>query len=137
MNNGHDFELHPLFPSGEWEGFYTYSTGHGRQEQMEIVLNFTNGIITGGGADPVGSFEWTGNYDTRQETCTIIKQYHGEHSVYYTGFADENGIWGKWNIHISSTGHFHIWPKKKNDNEQQLAEQAEEEIVPIQVAAYA
>lgn len=130
-------EQHPLFPSGEWEGFYTYTSGYGRKEQMEIVLNFTDGIISGGGTDPVGGFEWSGNYDTRQETCTIVKQYHGQHSVYYNGYADENGIWGNWSIHSYWNGHFHIWPKKTNSNQQEQTEKKEQEqMFSVQTMVY-
>jgi len=41
----------------------------------------------------------------------------GAHSVEYTGYADENGIWGKWSIKKGRAGEFHIWPKKKGAGE--------------------
>jgi len=31
----------------------------------------------------------------KAETCELMKTYLGRHSVVYSGYADENGIWGK------------------------------------------
>lgn len=82
-----------------------------------MSLNFSNGHITGEGSDPVGAYIWTGVYDTKAETCSMKKAYLGAHSVEYSGYADENGIWGKWTIRKRSAGEFHIWPKKKEAGE--------------------
>jgi hypothetical protein len=105
-------EQHPFFPSGEWEGFYNDSRGRHPKGEMAMTLDFTNGHITGSGSDPVGSYTWTGTYDTKAETCRLTKTYLGAHSVDHTGYVDENGIWGKWKIKIWKSGDFHIWPKK-------------------------
>lgn len=80
---------------------------------MTMTLDFSGGRITGSGSDPVGNYTWTGTYDTKAETCSLKKTYPGSHSVEYSGYADENGIWGKWTIRKWSAGEFHIWPKKK------------------------
>jgi hypothetical protein len=105
-------EQHPFFPSGEWEGFYKDPRGRYPKGEMAMTLDFANGQITGSGSDPIGAYTWTGTYDTTAETCKLKKTYPGAHSVEYTGYADENGIWGKWKIMIWRSGEFHIWPKK-------------------------
>lgn len=109
-------ETHPLFPSGEWEGFYVYPGFLGKmRDSMHFILNFADGTVTGSGSDPVGAFVWQGVYDTKEQTCNMTKQYIGRHRVMYTGHADETGIWGTWNIRGSLSGEFHIWPKKRED----------------------
>jgi len=81
---------------------------------MTMTLDFPGGRVTGTGSDPVGAYSWTGTYDTKAGTCSLKKTYSGRHSVEYKGYADENGIWGKWSIWIVvARGDFHIWPKKK------------------------
>jgi hypothetical protein len=104
-------EQHPYFPSGDWEGFYSYKDNRRPKGEMAMTLDFANGVISGAGSDPVGAYAWTGTYDTKAETCQLTKTYVGAHSVVYTGYADENGIWGKWKL-AWTTGDFHIWPKK-------------------------
>lgn len=106
-------EQHPYFPSGDWEGFYNDPHGSIPKGEMAMTLEFRDGRITGSGSDPVGAYTWTGTYDTKAETCSLKKTYPGSHSVEYSGYADENGIWGKWAIRKLSAGEFHIWPKKK------------------------
>jgi len=114
-------EQHPYFPSGDWEGFYNDPLGGRPKGEMAMTLDFLNGSISGDGSDPVGSYTWTGTYDTKAETCHLKKTYPGAHTVEYSGYADENGIWGKWTIRKSRSGTFHVWPKKKGrgeDNEE-------------------
>ena len=82
-----------------------------------MTLDFSNGSISGDGSDPVGAYTWTGIYDTNAETCQLKKTYVGAHSVEYSGYADENGIWGKWTIKKQRSGEFHIWPKKRGAGE--------------------
>lgn len=107
-------ETHPLFPSGEWEGFYTYAFGpSANRNPMQFFLDFHQEKIHGGGADEVGAFSWKGNYDTETATCLMTKFYLGKHAVVYDGHADENGIWGTWMIPPFMKGGFHIWPKQK------------------------
>lgn len=117
-------ELHPLFPSGDWEGFYKYPYAFMQSGQMAFFLNFKAGLVTGGGSDPVGAFTWKGSYDTKALTCQMTKQY-SSHTVSYTGHVDENGIWGTWQIGSYTKGGFHIWPKK-GENEEVVVETLEE-----------
>ena len=103
-------EQHPLFPSGEWEGFYIYTSGPSAdQHKMNFCLNFQDGIVEGSGSDDVNAFTWNGTYDTESLTCSMIKTYPW-HTVDYQGRVDENGIWGHWYIGTYQGG-FHIWPK--------------------------
>ncbi len=125
-------EQHPHFPSGDWEGFYTYSGNRRPKGEMAMTLDFSNGSISGAGSDPVGVHSWTGNYDTKAGTCQLTKIYPGSHSVFYSGYVDENGIWGKWRI-IWMTGDFHIWPKKKDIQEE--AEIVKESINVMEAVA--
>jgi hypothetical protein len=105
-------ETHPLFPSGEWEGFYTYAfSSSAGQHKMSFVLNFQNSLVEGSGCDDIDMFSWHGMYDMEGFTCKMTKHYYGRHSVYYTGHVDENGIWGTWTIGGHWIGGFHIWPK--------------------------
>ena len=106
-------EQHPLFPSGEWEGIYNYKILDGMQDKMEFSLNFHEQKVSGFGSDSVGPFTWAGHYDTEKGTCQMTKQYTGQHSVFYNGHVDENGIWGTWTVEEGWSGGFHIWPKKK------------------------
>ena len=108
-------ETHPAFPSGDWEGFYTYSYGEeAGRHRMAFNLNFENGEVTGGGTDNVGPFTWKGHYDTQTMTCVMLKSYL-THVVLYEGKVDENGIWGTWKISDHFTGGFHLWPTKNED----------------------
>ncbi len=131
-------EEHPLYPSCEWEGFYTYE-GFAGKDKMDFYLEFMDGKITGFGEDAVGRFVWKGLYDKYQGTCSMVKHYTGKHQVFYSGYVDENGIWGKWFIAPFSTGGFHIWPRKegKECNAEEISEEEidvlEEKILEIEV----
>jgi hypothetical protein len=104
-------ETHPFFPSGEWEGFYTYEQGPGAsRHKMDFSLTFHNNIVEGSGSDAVGPFSWVGIYNTAEMVCKMTKHY-ARHTVSYEGHVDENGIWGSWNIRGYTSGWFHIWPK--------------------------
>jgi hypothetical protein len=110
-------ETHVLFPSGEWEGFYTYFFGpDADRHYMYFNLDFKNKEVSGRGSDSVGTFTWRGSYDTESLRCTMLKLYMGAHSVFYDGRVDENGIWGTWTIEGYFKGGFHIWPKKQDEN---------------------
>lgn len=123
-------ESHPLFPSGEWEGFYTYGMGPGTsQHRMAFFLDFKDGVVSGSGGDDVGAFNWRGSYDTKQLICQMTKRY-ATHAVHYDGKVDENGIWGTWIIGDYFKGGFHIWPKQNEQNEE--AEQVAEEPEAIE-----
>lgn len=126
--NKNDQETHELFPSGEWEGFYTYNYGpSAEQHPMSIYLNFKNNLISGSGGDDVGAFSWEGHYDTKQLSCKLIKSYI-THVVLYEGHVDQNGIWGSWTIGGYMKGGFHIWPKSNASNN----EKEEIEMAPQQ-----
>ncbi len=108
-------ETHPQFPSGDWEGFFTYQTNtQGEKTAMALQLDFADGKVSGGGADTVGGFVWNGAYDTDTMRCKMTKSYTA-HDVLYDGHVDENGIWGTWFIPPFIRGGFHIWPKKRGE----------------------
>jgi hypothetical protein len=87
-------ETNPLFPSGEWEGFYTYEFGpDARRYMMSFALTFKNGKVSGSGIDNVSRFSWRGNYDTEKLRCWMQKRYPS-HTVSYDGYVDQKGIWG-------------------------------------------
>ena len=121
-------ETHPLFPSGGWEGFYTYAFGPGTERHsMAFVLHFQNNQVNGAGSDDVGAFSWRGRYDREQLQCQMTKYYYARHTVFYDGQVDENGIWGTWSIGEYFTGGFHIWPKAGEENEAAAEVTADEE----------
>jgi hypothetical protein len=104
-------ETNPLFPSGEWEGFYTYAFGpDARRHTMSFALTFKNRKVSGSGIDNVDRFIWRGSYDTEKLRCWMQKRYP-THMVFYDGYVDQNGIWGTWEIPPDFRGGFHIWPK--------------------------
>lgn len=121
-------ETHPLFPSGEWEGFYIYTILSGHRGKMAFSLNFKDGIVEGSGSDNVGAFNWRGDYDKEGLRCRMTK-YYASHTVFYDGHVDENGIWGTWTISEHWKGGFHIWPK---GIEEEMAEVVEE-AVPVEM----
>src|SRR3712207_935771 len=104
---GENLETHSLFPSGEWEGFYTYEFGsHARRHTMSFTLTFKNGTVSGSGIDDIHYFIWQGSYDTEQLRCWLHKRYPS-HAVFYDGRVDQNGIWGTWEI-SAERGGFHL-----------------------------
>lgn len=98
-----------LFPSGQWVGYYTYS-GHSKRFMMGLILEFNNGRITGEGHDGIGAFVILGTFSAENKECSWDKTYVARHTVKYTGFRENKGIWGTWHIARSATGGFHIWP---------------------------
>lgn len=115
-------EMHPHFPSGQWEGFYLH---FGQKYKKENILNFCDGIVSGHGTDGIGSYTWKGKYDTEDGNCHMTKTYVGAHQVFYSGIVDENGFWGHWKLQFMSDG-FHLWPKKaKAKGQFQLTETEE------------
>jgi hypothetical protein len=132
MSNAADVESDPRFPSGKWVGFFLDKRMPGRH-QMEIVLTFAGGKLTGAGSDRVGSFTFKGKYDLADGKCEWVKQYLKAHSVDYRGFNEGKGIWGTWDFHqlgFHFTGGFHIWPEGIADPTQpRLKEEAD---VPIE-----
>lgn len=114
-----DIESHPWFPSGDWEGFYTYHLGpSASQHWMKFNLDFGAGMLHGLGCDDIGAFRWSGAYSLEHLSCSLVKQYFGLHDVHYDGYVDENGIWGKWHIGSYFSGGFHIWPRSRDHSEE-------------------
>ena len=84
-------ETDDRFPSGKWIGFYLQPPVPGRGP-MELLLTFQNGSMTGEGRDPVGEFLINGKYAVEDGQCHWIKQYIGQHQVFYRGFNEGKGI---------------------------------------------
>ena len=147
-------EQHRFFPSGVWEGIYKYPSEHdGSRHEMHFTLNFKDGVVTGTGTDDVGGFSWRGTYDTESYAVVMTKSYT-THNVYYSGMADEIGIYGGWSllnaqqtsrlesafgndwqtsmfdIFSSAKGGFHLWPRKGGE-EAEEEEVAEEVMVEV------
>lgn len=97
------------FPSGQWVGYYTHLR-RPRRYKMDLILEFTNGRMTGEGHDGVGPFIISGTYSTESKECSWNKTYVARHTVKYRGFRDGKGIWGTWVISPEWNGGFHIWP---------------------------
>lgn len=120
-------ESNSNFPSGPWTGFFTYNHSP-EKTRTDLILEFTNGRITGEGNDWVGPFVIDGNYDVQTNECYWLKLYVGQHSVFYRGFREGKGIWGTWEISNNWRGGFHIWPVTEENNE--LEANVEEEPMP-------
>jgi hypothetical protein len=78
---------------------------------MDLHLTFANGHMSGAGNDDVGAFVIKGRYDATSLECHWTKGYLGGHEVYYQGYREGKGIWGRWEINAFDHGGFHIWPK--------------------------
>ena len=120
-----------LFPSGPWTGFYSYVPKD--KHRMDLQLTFRNGNMSGDGNDDVGRFTIRGRYDVENRECYWTKAYMGAHEVYYQGYREGKGIWGKWEISPYEHGGFHIWPKVPGEGEGQTA--STELPAPIEAAA--
>ena len=102
--------------SGPWTGFYNYKPKDKRR--MDLHLEFSHGKMTGSGSDDVGGFIIRGRYDSASRQCCWTKTYPASHDVFYEGYAEGKGIWGRWEIPFDSHGGFHIWPKSVGEAEQ-------------------
>lgn len=129
-------ETDPRFPSGKWVGFFIDQRMPGRH-QMEILLTFASGRMSGHGRDRVGKFSFEGAYDVTDGKCLWVKRYVGKHAVHYSGFNEGKGIWGTWELRwdqLIYSGGFHIWPEGMADPTQpRLAQEADvpvEDVVP-------
>ena len=127
-------ETDPRFPSGRWTGFFL-QPGRPGKHWMELLLTFHQGSVTGEGRDWVGQFLIRGQYSLADGRCHWTKRYLGKHDVYYEGFNEGKGIWGKWEItsepgfnHLH--GGFHIWPEGMADPTQQVLTEAAEIPLP-------
>ena len=77
---------------------------------MELQLRFVDGRLRGEGTDDIGPFVIVGRYDAESAECDWLKTYPDKHAVFYQGFREGKGIWGRWDIGPSGHGGFHIWP---------------------------
>lgn len=110
-----DVETDPRFPSGKWLGFWKQGALRG---DMECVLQFASGVLTGEGRDRIGKFTFRGRYSAADGKCHWVKHYVGRHDVSYKGYNEGKGIWGTWqlaaNALVLDHGGFHIWPEGMN-----------------------
>lgn len=83
--------------------------------QMELLLTFCQGVMTGEGRDFIGDFLIRGQYNPADGKCHWTKRYIGKHDVAYQGYNEGKGIWGLWEIPPSWRGGFHIWPTAMGD----------------------
>jgi hypothetical protein len=127
-------EINPMsdgqFPSGQWVGFYTYAS-LSKRYLMDLILEFRDGHIAGEGADGIGLFGIDGRYYPKEGECNWIKTYFGRHSVEYSGFREQKGIWGTWTIGPTKGG-FHIWPIGEGATLEKLRAEAEDEF-PVRI----
>jgi hypothetical protein len=96
---------------------------------MNLQLTFEHGKISGSGDDNIGAFLISGSYNDVGLECQWIKQYIGQHQVWYEGGADHHGIWGTWSLFCGSGG-FHIWPLQSGVGDEDSME--EEETLPVE-----
>jgi hypothetical protein len=134
-----DLETDPRFPSGRWIGFFLDKRLPGKH-QMELLLTFRQGEMTGDGRDIVGKFLVRGRYGVADGTCYWHKRYLDRHDVFYQGYAEDKGIWGNWELHPKEIyglvkGGFHIWPDGLADPTQSTL--AAEADVPVEELAEA
>ena len=111
------------FPSGPWVGFYTYTPAN--KHRMDLSLTFAGGRLRGEGLDDIGPFSVRGGYDSAAGECYWTKTYLGAHSVYYRGYREGTGIWGRWELGRWSHGGFHIWPLGEDSREAEAETNAE------------
>ena len=116
-----------LFPSGPWTGFYNYHPGD--RHRMDLHLAFASGNMSGDGVDDIGQFLIKGRYDEGSGECHWTKTYPGSHDVFYRGFREGKGIWGRWEIGVLAHGGFHIWPRGAGEGEAEAEEAGEAEPV--------
>ena len=113
----HQHECDDRFVTGEWKGFFVQPDSRQRYA-MDLVLEFTEGTMSGFGDDRIGQFTIRGTYDTETGQCSWVKQYVGQHGVDYAGQARQRGIIGHWRIPGTPdfwTGPFFIWPRAYGD----------------------
>lgn len=129
--NTSELETDPRFPSGPWTGYFLQRQIPGKH-LMELRLTFAKGSMTGVGRDWVGDFVIRGQYNVADGECYWTKRYLGKHDVFYKGYNEGKGIWGRWDIagHFNAGiplhGGFHIWPEGMADPTQQhLHEEAD------------
>ena len=81
-------------PKLKCEGWWEQD-GYGRQPMNGLMIEFTDGLLTGGGEDIVGPFELRGCI--QENKILIHKQYLGKHFIDYRGTTDGEGFYsGNW-----------------------------------------
>jgi hypothetical protein len=114
------------FPSGPWVGLYTHSRQN-KKHRMDLGLTFAKGAITGEDQDDVGQFLIRGKYDTKTMECHWTKSYLGKHDVFYQGFREGKGIYGKWEIKTKNHGGFYIWPLASGEEDGKTETKSQEQ----------
>jgi hypothetical protein len=127
-------ETDPRFPSGPWRGFFLMAHLPGRH-QMDLLLNFRQGVMTGEGHDMIGAFLIRGKYNLDDGKCSWSKRYVGKHDVAYQGYNEGKGIWGLWEIPPTWRGGFHIWPTAMGDPTSPRLTEAIDEPISLQSEA--
>jgi hypothetical protein len=126
---GPALETDPRFPSGPWVGYFLQRYPPAGKHMTELRLTFKHGTMTGEGRDWVGEYLVRGHYDVANGKCHWTKRYLGQHDVFYAGYNEGKGIWGRWQIPghgATDHGGFHIWPEGMDDPTQQhLAAEAD------------
>lgn len=105
-----DQETDPGFPSGPWNGFYTYRGHPDGLHRMGLGLAFVRGHLRGHGSDDIGPFHVAGGYELDSRRCWWVKTYPGSHEVYYRGVQHGRVISGDWALPPADAGTFRIWP---------------------------
>lgn len=83
-----------------WIAQYNQGNTWHNMNFTSLVVNATpGGLINGEGADEVGQFTFNGTFSNDAPTARILKQYKGQHAIYYEGTFDQatsalNGHWG-------------------------------------------
>ena len=97
--------------SGGWAGYWTQQTDR-VFHRTECELQFTRGVLTGGGDDEVGPFILHGGYAPATQKCWWRKSYAG-HDILYSGVHAGETISGKWEDPMDRAwcGDFRLWPR--------------------------
>ncbi|HWA83841.1 MAG TPA: hypothetical protein VG820_10425 [Fimbriimonadaceae bacterium] len=104
---------------GPWLGAWIQ---FGVRGHMRLKLRFSDGCLSGGGADRIGSFSIVGSYDAN-DSVAFVKNYR-THRVSYRGKWDGAMIAGTWNIVGQiGTGPFEIWPESESMLVEEVFEQ--------------
>ena len=86
----------------------SYFPSPGKPE-MELVLAFSQGSMTGSGRDRIGEFTIEGGYQISDGKCVWVKQYVGKHAVGYRGFNE--GICAENNVDMFHQGDLKLIPR--------------------------
>ncbi|VDI48491.1 Hypothetical predicted protein [Mytilus galloprovincialis] len=83
--------------SGHWTGFYNQN---GNRYAFELDIAFEGDKVSGEGDDGIGKFSINGDWISSSGKIQFCKQYHGKHSVDYSGqlSCDGRSMKGKYNV---------------------------------------